>query len=342
MTIKEAKLFPFSLKLKTPFRNSNFTIDTREGFILKLEDEIGNIGFGECSPLTGFSKETLDEAEEELSSLIKNIKSMVPSYNFDFVNASVAFCFEQALFSLQFRSDENFKDKFVQTKKIKTNAVVGLVEINDAIEIISKKISSGFDTFKLKVGRDNPYYDFLLIEKVRELFGYDITLRLDANRTWNSDEAIEYLTNLQEFDIQFIEEPCDSLCGSLKTFENINIPIALDESLTDYDTAFNFIETCGIKYFVIKPMMIGFNSTLKLIKEANELGKYVIISSAFESSVGKSGLVFLASQTNHDFAHGLDTASFFEKDLVDDFYKSENSFIEFDVNNYPPKFNFHQ
>lgn len=337
MRIREAKHFPFSLKLKTPFRNSNFTISRKDGFILILKDEFENVSFGECSPLPGFNKETLIEAEKELYFLVNNIDSLM-NHNYRFVNSSVAFAVEQALLSLQFQRETIIKNNFASNKQLNTNAVVGLVEIDEALKIIAKKIEYGFDTFKLKVGRENPYDDFLLIQKVRDVFGYKIKLRLDANRKWNSDEAIEYLYNLQDFLIEYVEEPCDSICGLFKTCNKVNIPLAMDESLNSFETTLELLNNCDIKFFVLKPMMIGFNSTLKLIEEANKLNKYVIISSSFESAIGKSGLVFLASQANHNFAHGLGTSHFFEHDLVEDFYKSDNSFIEFDIHCYPPKF----
>jgi o-succinylbenzoate synthase len=339
MIIKEASLIPFSLKLNSTFKNSKSNFSNRNGLILKLVDESGNSAYGECSPLEGFSKESLQDAEKELHDFCKDVinKSNENFFNLSY-STSVNFCIEQAFHSLLLQHNFELKSYYQQSKKIKVNAVIGLTNIEEAINLISKKINLGYDTIKLKVGRENPYDDFLLIEKVREIFGNEIKIRLDANQKWNCDEAIEYLLNLEQFNIEYIEEPSSSFCSNLKTADSTNIQVALDESLTDFQTAQEFITDSSINFFVLKPMMFGFEKTLKLIELTESINKFVIISSSFESAIGKSGLVFLAAQTKHNYAHGLDTSEYFVNDNCEDFYKPNNSFINFDINKYPPKF----
>ncbi|MCX7875031.1 MAG: o-succinylbenzoate synthase [Melioribacteraceae bacterium] len=339
MIIRNVLLIPFSLSLKKNFINSSFQFNTREGIILKLEDNLGHFGYGECSPLPHFSKENLNEIQNELNKFSQFILNKFVDNNFiEFKSyPSVNFCVEQALFNLFLQQTENLNESY--TKKIKTSALVGLYSLNETLDFISKKINQGYDTFKLKIGRDNPFDDFLLIEKIREAFGYEIKLRLDVNQKWSCDEAIEYINNLEQFNIEYIEEPCSSLCSNLKTLEDLNFNIALDESLTDFDFTKELIVNSPINIFIVKPMMFGFNNTIELIDLAKTQNKIIIISSLFESLVGKSGLVYLASLPDHNYAHGLDTSEFFNDDIADDFYKAENSIINFDINLYPPKFN---
>ncbi|NOX64731.1 MAG: hypothetical protein GXO85_02775 [Chlorobi bacterium] len=58
MIMRKFESVPFEIKLKKPFKNSIVEISNRQGFILKITDEIGNIGYGEISPLPGSSEET--------------------------------------------------------------------------------------------------------------------------------------------------------------------------------------------------------------------------------------------------------------------------------------------
>lgn len=341
MIIKEASLIPFSLKFNSPFKNSKSILKHRNGIILKLTDEFGNISYGECSPLEGFSKENINDVDKELKKFCKDFfyKKLENEISNISLLPSVNFCIEQAFNSLLLQRNIENKNNFQSKKEIKLNAVVGLVDIKEALQLINKKINNGFDTFKLKVGRENPYDDFLLIEKVREIFGYEIKIRLDANQKWSCDEAIEYISNFEQFQIEYIEEPCSNCCSNLKTMNSTDIHLAADESLVSFELAQDLISSSQLKYFIIKPMTIGFNNTLKLIDLAERLNKTIIISSSFESAVGKSGLVFLAAQTKHDLAHGLDTSEYFEKDICEDPFQANNSIISFDINNYPPKFN---
>jgi o-succinylbenzoate synthase len=344
MIIKEAKYFPFTLYFKTPFTNSYCTLTERKGFILKLIDELGNIGYGECSPLPGFSLESLIEAEEALKEAIVLMKQMnfTDSLSIQNIISSVNFSAEQALLNLAFQRNKSlWINKLGLTdKSVMVNAVIGFDDYSAIFDKIETKIESGFTTFKIKVGRENPYEDFELLETIRNNFGFGIKLRIDANRKWSADEAIEFLERFKDFEIEYAEEPCEFTCSTFKTAEETHVPVALDESLKTFKDAEAYIHNCNADFLVIKPMITGgIFSTIKIIELAEQAGKKVIISSSFESAVGKSALVLLASLTNHSFAHGLDTSDHFDKDLCNDHYPVYDGNIVFIANEYPSKIN---
>lgn len=238
--------------------------------------------------------------------------------------------------------DSNYIIKYFGGTKssINVNASLGFDELDIILNKISSKLNEGFKTIKLKVGREDTRLDHDLLEETRRRFGNDFSIRIDANRKWSCDEAIEYLDRFKEFDIQYVEEPCEYCCSTIKTMDFSLIPVALDESLSSFEEALSFLHGCKAQFFIIKPMVLGsIVKTFKFIKEAETLGKLVIISSAFESAVGKSGLVFLASTTQHSYAHGLDTSEYFESDLCRDYYPVNNGTITFNINHFPPQFN---
>lgn len=344
MIIKEAKYFPFALKLKTPFQNSLTTFTERKGLILKLTNELGNVGYGECSPLPGFSEENLEEAETSLKGTLEFLKQTEFENDFSIPSklSSVKFAVEQAMLSLAFQRDSMYwiRKLGLVNRTIPVSTVLGFDSLENILSKIQEKIELGFDTFKIKVGRENPYDDFELLEAIRNTFGYDIKLRLDANQKWSSDEAIEYLERFKDYIIEFVEEPCEFTCSTFRTVEESHIPIALDESIKSQQTAELYIKDCKAEFLVIKPMIAGgIFSSLKIIEAAQRVNKKIIISSAFESVVGKSVLVMLASLTNHNFAHGLDTSAFFEGDLCVDTHGINQAKFSFNPSNYPPKFN---
>lgn len=351
MIIKEISYFPFSLTLKSPFNYFSSVINERRGFILKCADGKGNIGFGECSPLPGFSKESLEETEEEIKKITSQFLGKNLSINFNELqslstekikSASVKYGFEQSIFNLAAKVDSNFiPSNFPDQKNfIDVNAVIGLDDVESVITKVKTKIMDGFKTIKLKIGREDPFDDFYLIVTIRDSIGYDHKLRLDANKKWSADEAIEYLNRLYEFDIEYIEEPCEFVPSTFRTCEETQIPAALDESIESIDQVCDLINSSGIQFIVLKPMIIGgFFSVINLINEAEAANKKIIISSAFESVVGKSGLVFLSSLTKHNSAHGLDTSEFFANNICDDPYPVNGGTIKYDAPVYPPNFN---
>lgn len=352
MIIREFKYSPFKINFKEQFQNSNNTFSVREGLIISLTDEFGYTGYGECSPLSGVSIESLWDVQNKLDQMQSKVLEVEFGNNHELINSqlarfsfppSLAFGIEQAVLSLLIKQDADYlKNHFGSIKKnIEVNAVVGFDETRKIIEKITRKFNDGFKVFKIKIGRNNPYADLVLVSEIREKFGEDIALRLDVNGAWSSDEAIEYLEPLLQFKIEYVEEPCEYLSSNLRVAEELPINIALDESLDNFDNTLLLIQNSMIEHFVIKPTVLtGVFNTVKLIHEAEKYGKKIIISSSFESSLGKSCLVFLSAITSHNFAHGLDTSNLFSLDVVEDSYNVKGGTIMFDTINYPPDFNF--
>lgn len=349
MIIKEIEYSPFTLRMKAPFQNSSQIFRERKGFIIRAEDELGNISYGECSPLPGFSLESITEAGNDIKrlsrtklELSKELDLLEEEIQQLGLSNSVRFALEQIALNLLAVRDTNFlKYNFVDTKsEIDINASFGFGEPEEILQAVSKKLNAGYKTIKLKVGRDNTYEDHQLLEEARKRFGNQFKLRIDANCKWSSDEAIEYLDRFRQFSVEYIEEPCEYCCSTVKAIDFSLVPIALDESLDSLENARMFLNECKAQFFVVKPMVLGsVISVYKFMKEAEALNKNVIISSSFESSVGKSALVFLASLTKHSYAHGLDTQNYFENNLCPDSYPVTNGKIYFDLNSFPPKQN---
>ena len=86
--------------------------------------------------------------------------------------------------------------------------------------------------------------------------------------------------------------------------------------------------------------MGGITESIDLINLIETENRRVIISSAFESSIGRSALVFLSSLVKSNSTHGLAVSSYFSNDIAEDIYPIVSGKIFFDENMYPPKFNF--
>lgn len=352
MTIDGFKYFPFSLKFNKPFNTSSQIITERSGFIISLSDELGNNTFGECTPLPGFSSETIEDAERILKGLKHQMIGFNTNENLDSVSdllsefvlvPSLKFALEQAILGLLIKRDINFlSNNFRNTRsEINVNAVIGFGEEETILSSIQEKIKKGYHTFKIKIGRDDFELDYKLIRRVHEYFKDSIIIRLDANRKWNYENAKSYLERLNQFGIEYIEEPSNSLENNLLLAQTTTTPIALDESLSSVENVFEVLNNSDIEHIILKPMVYsGIINSLKIIHAAATTKKKVIISSSFESAVGKSALVLLASLTNHSHAHGLDTSEFFRNDICKDPFEVKNGKIVCDHSNYPLQFDF--
>ena len=351
MTIKDFKYFPFSLQLKTPFQSSAQIIKERNGFIISLIDELGNQSFGEASPLMNYSSESSEQVEFVLHDIKNTLIDLSIEENPDAVSqsldkfnlvSSVRFALEQALLSLTIKKNNKFVEEYfgISKKEINVNAVFGFGEPNNVLSAIEEKIDDGYGTVKIKVGRNNFDDDLKLIRDIRKKFVDNIYIRLDANGNWKFEDAKIYLEQLSPFSIQYVEQPCSNTKEMIRLAEVSPIPIAVDESIHTIKDAFEIIDNSSVEFIVLKPMVLGgVFSSFRIIKEAEKKNKKAIISSSFESTIGKSVLVLLAAITNHNFAHGLDTSGFFVKDICSDTFEVKKGKIIFTPDNYPPHFN---
>lgn len=350
MIITELKYFHFNLKFRTPFKTSKDIFHTREGFLIELRNDKNIIGFGECSPLPGYSYEDIYECEEQLQKLTRVLNNFeigndIPSLDNFFSKRilfpSVHFGIEQCLLNLFFSSNPNFlQNKFkISKKEIDINVVLETGDKLDIISLIEGKIADGYKTFKIRIGDENFDNDFKLIESIRKYFDDKINLCLDINGKWDKHEAVERLKLLSPLNVQFIEEPCEHLDSVIEIAKKSPIPIAVGQSMNTAADVLNIIKSSNVEYIILKPTIIsGILSSMKLIEEAEKKKKKIIISSSFESSVGKSALVFLASLISQKTAHDLDTSAQFNFNVSKDFYTVNNGKILFESSSYPPKF----
>jgi L-fuconate dehydratase len=67
-------------------------------------------------------------------------------------------------------------------------------------------VDEGFQQIKLKVG-DRLEDDIRRLRIAREEVGPDIRIAIDANQRWDRDQAIDWISALEPFDLAWVEEP---------------------------------------------------------------------------------------------------------------------------------------
>lgn len=348
MIIREFLFTPFDLKLKEPFRNASFKIESRSGFIIKITDENNLIGYGEVSPLPGFSSETLYECEVALNTLhYMIISKSVKNQELDLISElnaisnlpSLLFGIEQAVISLLIQRRE-LSTLLVYEKTIPINGIVGITSKEETFRKIDDLLAEDFKTIKIKLGVNSVEDDVKLVKQITNRVDESIKIRLDVNGNWNFKQAEFAVNNLPQDKIELIEQPVNNINELVMLSDFSNIPIAIDESINNTSEAKDIIERSNITNIVLKPSILGsIIQTISLIKSAEKLEKKIIISSAFESVVGRSAVVWLASFVEGNHAHGLNSAIHFEEDLAIDDYMVSKGEILFKPKNNPPKFN---
>lgn len=105
-------------------------------------------------------------------------------------------------------------------------------------EHTSAGVDRGFDSFYLKVGSDDPGEDVARVAAVRDAAGDDAAIRVDANEAWSAGAATRMLYMLDEYRLEFAEQPTSgrNLAELAALRARVRVPLLANEaSWTRYD-----------------------------------------------------------------------------------------------------------
>ncbi|MBK1787360.1 L-talarate/galactarate dehydratase [Prauserella cavernicola] len=81
------------------------------------------------------------------------------------------------------------------------------VPIAQLLDSAERSLAAGIGGIKLKVGHPDRRVDLERVAAVREKFGAELPLMVDANQQWDLPQAHRMFRDLEEFDLTWIEEP---------------------------------------------------------------------------------------------------------------------------------------
>ena len=310
----------YNLEFKRPSGTSRGILLTKETWFLILENNTKR-GIGECGLFRGLSCDDRPDYEDKLQWLCNNIDKD-QEYLMDALIEfpSIQFGLEMAYKSLN--SDlpfELFPSKF--TKGEDSISINGLIWMGDKAfmkQQIREKLAAGFQCLKMKIGAIDFETELELLKSIRKEFSSDvIELRVDANGAFSTNEALEKLKRLSEYQLHSIEQPIKQgqLEEMAKLCEQTPLSIALDEELIGVFSVLNrkkLLQTIKPHYIILKPSLVGgfhnCNDWIMLSKK-EQIGWW--ITSALESNVGLNAIAQYTYQKNSDLPQGLGTGGLF-------------------------------
>lgn len=204
-------------------------------------------------------------------------------------------------------------------ERIGVNATVPDIEAARVAEVLAR--FAGCRTAKVKVAEPGQTLadDVARVRAVREAMGPEGRIRVDANGAWNVDEAEHAVHALNEFDLEYVEQPCATVpeLAELRTrVKYMGIPVAADESIRKSSDPLAVAREKAADLLVIKTQPLGgITHALQIITAA---GLPVVVSSALDTAIGLSqGAALAAALPTLDYDCGLGTASLFLDDVAD-------------------------
>ena len=206
---------------------------------------------------------------------------------------------------------------------IPVNVTVPDVDPATAHALVS---GSGCSTAKVKVGTQTESRssrgsagadDEERVEAVRDALGPGGRIRLDANGAWSVDEAERIIKSLAAFELEYVEQPVESLEEMAELRKRIDVPLAVDEPARSVDGAIQAAKMEAADVLIIKVQPIG--GVQRGLEAAERSGLPAVVSSAVETSIGlAAGLALAAALPELPYACGLGTLLLLEGDVTDD------------------------
>ena len=150
----------------------------------------------------------------------------------------------------------------------------------------------------------------------------DAAVRVDANGGWDVPEAVEALTRLAGFGLEYAEQPVlgiDALAEVRRLLREAGVPvlIAADESVRKEDDPLKVARAGAADLIVVKVAPLG--GVRRALDIVGQAGMPAVVSSALDTSVGiRAGLALAAALPELPYACGLGTVSLLAGDVTTD------------------------
>lgn len=274
--VKTWKIFSFQIPYVTG--------GIRNGILINID----NNRWAEISPLPGRSRETFDEALQQLISLFggKNKGELFPSVQF-------------GLESLDWVP---FEPMHASTYALLSGTPD---EVLLQADVVAKQ---GYGTVKLKVSS----FSIQVAQELMRILQKQFRLRVDCNSAFSFEEAISLFSPFNPEAFDYIEDPT----FETDRFSEFTHPFALDETVTKFHTM--DLESCLKLYgFILKPTILGGKKgCTPYVDYAKQHNLKVVLSPAFESGLGLLQIVKLAQELGLEGLVGLDTYRYLKHDLL--------------------------
>lgn len=316
------EIIPYKLLFKRPAGTSRGVYTDHDVWyvVFRNSEDHTHFGIGECAPLHDLSCDFSPEYSEKVAYFCKKTEEnqqidteILRNY------PSILFGLETAMRHYRRKSWQLWDTPFCRGEKgISINGLIWMGDHSFMMEQIQSLLARGFRCIKLKIGAIDFERELDLLSNIRSRYSaQEITLRVDANGSFNDKDVMVKLQQLAELDIHSIEQPIQAgqwkkmaeLCSSTP------LPIALDEELigvNDIATKRALLNVIRPQFVILKPSLHGgITGCNEWIKIADEMHIGWWITSALESNIALNCISQWCSTFNNALPQGLGTGSLY-------------------------------
>ncbi len=304
-----------------PFTISNSTMLYAQNVLIKVYTDADITGMGECSAFPMIAGETQDTclvlAKEfallwigkdalDIGGRLKELDMFIAG------NHTIKSAFDMALYDIAAKAAGLPLYKYLGGNYFEpeSDLTIGISSAEtmaeQAIDFVENKQAN---ILKVKLGK-SAVEDVKRIAAIRKAVGAGIKIRIDANQGWDYESALQALSNMQDFGIEFCEQPMpkwlDDFLPVLR--EKTTIPIMADESVFDHHDALRLIKAGACDYINIKLSKAGGIKEALIMHDVCAAAKIPnMLGGMLESRLALSAKVHLALACSNIKFYDLDT-----------------------------------
>jgi len=310
MKLVGVELRRVAMPLVAPFRTS-FGVETARDVLLVRVVTAEAEGWGECVAMSEplYSAEYVDGAVEVIRRFLLPALTTLrepDAYALGPVFAKVKghpmakAAVETALLDAQLRLSGMSFGTFLGAVRpeVPAGVSVGIMDsIPELLAAVEGYLEAGYLRIKLKI---EPGWDVAPVRAVRERFGDELPLQVDANTAYTLADA-RHLARLDPYDLLLIEQPLpeDEVRAHAELAKVIRTPVCLDESITSARAAADPIALGACAVVNVKPGRVGGYLEARRVHDvcaAN--GVPVWCGGMLETGLGRAANVALAALPN--------------------------------------------
>jgi L-Ala-D/L-Glu epimerase len=268
-TITSVEVGAFSIPQKQVVKISLGVPLTADSVFVRLRTADGITGLGESSPYAPIMGENQASDLVIAKSLAGLVRGQNPFALTRIVEAMDAFApgspgikaaFEMAVWDICGKIAGlpvhallgTYRDSF------ETDQTAYLATPTEMADKVAGIVKRGFKNVKIKLG-ETPEADIERVRVVRQAIGPNVALRVDANQGWAVGDAVRALRGVDQYKVQFCEQPVPhwDWAGLKHVRENVPVPIMADESVHTPHDAITGLRQDAMDMINIKLMKTG-------------------------------------------------------------------------------------
>jgi O-succinylbenzoate synthase len=310
LRIDAVELIRIALPLVAPFRTSFAALTERDVLLVHLLGEAGE-GWGECAAMAdpAYSSEYTEGAQRVIEQhLLPRLLTplrltaaelagvMAPVRGHRMAKTAL----EMAWLDMELRAAGSSLAAHLGAVRdeVDCGVSVGIASTTEELlETVAGYLEAGYRRIKLKI---EPGADVEPVRAVRERFGAELPLQVDANAAYTLED-VGQLQRLDAFGLVLIEQPLpeEQLLGHARLARTLTTPICLDESITSAVVAAEAIEMGACSIVNIKPGRVGGYLEARRVHDVcASRGVPVWCGGMLETGIGRAANLALAALPN--------------------------------------------